>query len=52
MADLFYSKAWEQNAGGALTDFRYTDAPSRFSKKAGNAHMELADIQKLVDWKL
>jgi hypothetical protein len=35
-----------------LDQFRYIDAPSRFSKKAGGGHMELADIQKLVDWKL
>jgi hypothetical protein len=35
-----------------LDKFRYIDAPSRFSKKAGGGGMELADIQKLVDWKL
>jgi hypothetical protein len=34
-----------------LDKFRYIDAPSRFSK-AGDSPMELADIQKLVDWKL
>jgi len=42
--------------GGAtleeLDRFRYIDAPSRFSKKAGGKTLELADVQKLVDWKL
>ena len=36
-----------------LDKFRYVDAPSRFSKKVvGGKSMELADVQKLVDWKL
>lgn len=35
-----------------LDEFRYIDAPSRFSKKAGGKTMELTDVQKLVDWKL
>jgi hypothetical protein len=35
-----------------LDKFRYIDAPSRFSKKAGGKTMDLANVQKLVDWKL
>ena len=35
-----------------LDRYRYIDAPSRFSKKAGGKIMNLADVQKLVDWKL
>ncbi|TVY62816.1 hypothetical protein LSUE1_G007572 [Lachnellula suecica] len=34
-----------------LDEFRYVDAPTRFSKKAGNA-MALDDVKKLLDWKL
>jgi hypothetical protein len=51
---------WANNAvakEGSLTleeldRFRYIDAPSRFSKKAGGKTLELKDVQKLVDWKL
>jgi hypothetical protein len=35
-----------------LDNFRYIDAPSRYSQKAGGKSIELADIKKLVDWKL
>lgn len=35
-----------------LDKFRYIEAPSQFSKKAGGKSMELADIRKLVDWKI
>jgi hypothetical protein len=35
-----------------LDQYRYIDAPSQFSKKAGGKTMNLADVQKLVDWKL
>jgi len=35
-----------------LDRFRYVDAPSRFSKKAGGKTLGLADVQKLVEWKL
>ncbi|KAH8648007.1 hypothetical protein BGZ60DRAFT_423407 [Tricladium varicosporioides] len=34
-----------------LDKFRYVEAPARFSKKTGN-NMTIADVQKLVDWKL
>ncbi|KAH6664119.1 hypothetical protein B0J14DRAFT_494165 [Halenospora varia] len=34
-----------------LDQFRYVEAPARFSKKTGNT-MTIADVQKLVDWKL
>jgi hypothetical protein len=35
-----------------LDRYRYIDAPSRFSKKTGSSSLGLADLQKLVDWKL
>jgi hypothetical protein len=35
-----------------LDQFRYVEAPSQFSKKAGGKTMELDDVRKLVDWKV
>ncbi|KAH8597443.1 hypothetical protein B0O99DRAFT_617493 [Bisporella sp. PMI_857] len=35
-----------------LDTFRYIDAPSRLSNKAGAKTIGLSDLQKLVDWKI
>jgi len=34
-----------------LDKFRYVEAPARFSKKTGRT-LQLADVQKLLEWKL
>ena len=35
-----------------LDNYRYVEAPAKFSKAAGATHIEIADLQKLMDWKL